>query len=222
MKHHLRLAIVFIMALLAGCAVAPSSIVDMPLTAKPPKNVNPLSANGAIFQAAAYRPMFEDRRPRMIGDVLTITISESTSATKESGNSASKTGNATAGVPTLLGISAAVTSNLGVSANNAGKFEEKGASNASNTFTGSITVTVVDVLSNGNLVVSGEKQVAFDKGSEFIRFSGVVSPDRVGAGNVVSSTQVADARIEYRTNSHIDKAEFMSLMTRFFLSVMPL
>jgi len=59
------------------------------------------------------------------------------------------------------------------------------------------------VLPNGNLVVSGEKQVALDKGTEFIRFSGVVNPDTISLGNTVPSTKVADARIEYRTNTKI-------------------
>jgi flagellar L-ring protein precursor FlgH len=85
-----------------------------------------------------------------------------------------------------------------------------------------LTVTVVEVLSNGNMIVSGEKQVSLDKGAEFIRFSGVVDPSTVNSGNIVSSTQVADARIEYRTNSRIDGAAVMAMMARFFLSVIPL
>jgi flagellar L-ring protein precursor FlgH len=78
------------------------------------------------------------------------------------------------------------------------------------------------VLANGYLVVSGEKQVGLDRGTEFIRFSGVVNPDFIVGGNNVASTQVADARVEYRTNTHIDPAEMMGLLTRFFLSVIPL
>jgi flagellar L-ring protein precursor FlgH len=83
-------------------------------------------------------------------------------------------------------------------------------------------VTVVDVLENGNLVVSGEKQVAFDRGTEFVRFSGVVNPDTIMLGNVVPSTKVADARIEYRTNSQLDAAQVASILARFFLSFSPL
>jgi flagellar L-ring protein precursor FlgH len=85
-----------------------------------------------------------------------------------------------------------------------------------------MAVTVIDVLQNGNLMVSGEKQIAFDKGIEYVRFSGIVSPDTIASGNIVSSTQVADARVEYRTNSRIDKAEIMSQLARFFFSFAPL
>lgn len=217
MKNILRPLMIFAFAAnLVGCAVTPSTIVQEPTSAKPQKAVPAPFANGAIYQAAAYRPMFEDRRARMVGDILTITISEKTSAAKTAASSASKTGNVSFTTPAILhqaGTAAAESSN---------KFEDKGAVSSANTFTGTLGVTVVDVLPNGNLLVSGEKQVAFDKGTEYIRFSGVVSPDTIATGNIVSSTQVADARVEYRTNTRVDKAEMSSMFSRFFLSLIPL
>jgi flagellar L-ring protein precursor FlgH len=77
-------------------------------------------------------------------------------------------------------------------------------------------------LPNGYLVVSGEKQVGFDKGTEYVRFSGVVNPDMITLGNEVLSTKVADARIEYRSNTKMDAAEVLSMFSRFFLSMIPL
>lgn len=207
---------------MAGCATVPETIIQHPAGARPvvaPPVAVP--ANGAIFQSASYRPMFEDRRARMVGDMLTIAINERTSAGKTAANSTSRAGSVDFGAPTVFGIPARTTAKLGLSAESDNKFEDKGSASSSNTFSGTITVTVVEVLPNGNLVVSGEKQVALDKGVEFVRFSGVVNPDNV-ANNVVSSTQVADARVEYRTNSRIDRAEMMSQMTRFFLSILPL
>ncbi len=207
---------------LAACSTTPTSIVQEPLTARPRPPAIADGTSGAIFQNAAYRPLFEDRRARLVGDILTITIAEKTSAGKQSNNSASKTGSVEAGVPKLLGLPANALSGLGASAKASTSYEDKGLVNATNNFTGTITVTVVEVFSNGNLLVSGEKQIAFDKGGEFVRFSGVVTPDTIGAGNVVTSTQVADARVEYRTNSHIDRAEVANWLTRFFLSFVPL
>jgi flagellar L-ring protein FlgH len=207
---------------LAGCAVAPTSIVQLPNTARPQPHVPVGQPNGAIFQAAAYRPMFEDRRARLVGDTITIVINEKTSAAKAVANSGSNKASTAMAFPTLFGVPDATKAKLGVSTAGENKFDEQGAQSASNTFTGTIAVTVIETLSNGNLVVSGEKQIAFDKGAEFVRFSGTVSPDTIAAGNIVSSTQVADARVEYRSNSHIDRSEFLSLMTRFFMSVLPL
>ncbi|MEN3293509.1 MAG: flagellar L-ring protein FlgH [Burkholderiales bacterium] len=217
------LVVVALAAGLAGCATTPSSIVMQPTaTPRPEPTAAAAPANGAIFQAAAYRPMFEDRRARLAGDMLTIAINEKTSAEKKAGSSASKSGSVNASAPSILGLGASSAKFLGATAQASSKYEEKGGDSSSNVFTGQLTVTVMEVLSNGNLVVSGEKQVALDKGVEFIRFSGVVNPTTITAGNVVSSTQVADARVEYRTNRRVDKAEMMSMLTRFFLSVLPL
>jgi flagellar L-ring protein precursor FlgH len=210
------------MAFLTGCAVAPDSIVQHPTTARPVTPVAAPAANGAIFQAASYRPIFEDRRARMIGDTLVIVINERTSAGKSAANSASKNGSAEASVTGLFSVPASTLAKLGVNAESEVSYDDKNTGSSSNTFSGSLAVSVIDVLSNGNLVVAGEKQVALDKGAEFIRFSGVVNPNTITGGNTVSSLQVADARIEYRTNSYVDKAQVMSILTRLFLSVLPL
>ncbi len=208
--------------LLGGCAVVPDTIVQKPTNAKPPQAAPAAPANGGIFQATSYRPLFEDRRARLVGDVLTIAINEKTNAGKQTGSSGSKSGSVAASIPTILGLPLKMLQGTSVSAQSANKYDTKGAENSSNIFTGTLTVTVIEVLPNGNLMVSGEKQVSLDTGVEYIRFSGVVSPDTIATGNVVSSTQVADARVEYRSNSRIDAAQVMTSLTRFFLSVLPL
>jgi flagellar L-ring protein precursor FlgH len=207
----------------SGCATVPDTITRQPPSPQQIAQATaPAPANGAIFRNSAYRPMFEDRRARMPGDVITIAISERTSAGKSAANSTSKSGSVEASVPTLFGIPSATLAKASVSASSENSFEDKGSASSSNTFSGTITTTVIDVQPNGNLVVSGEKQIALDKGVEYVRFSGVVNPDTIAAGNIVASTQVADARVEYRTNTRIDKAEMMSQLSRFFLSLLPL
>ncbi|MFZ6672363.1 flagellar basal body L-ring protein FlgH [Undibacterium sp. Xuan67W] len=208
--------------MMTGCAVVPPAIVHQPMSAPPASAKPQKELNGAIYQSASYRPLFEDQKARLLGDILTITISEKTSAGKTVASSANKSGSTSFNVPSFLGLSSAVTSNAGLSSTSANKFDESGAQTASNNFTGTISVTVIDVLPNGNLLVSGEKQLAFDKGAEYVRFSGVVNPTTITAANVVPSTQVADARFEYRSTARIDRAEANSLLTRFFLSFIPL
>lgn len=211
-----------LLAALSGCATAPDSIVRKPTASALPPVAAATPSNGAIFQAAAYRPMFEDRRARMIGDILTIAINEKTTAAKQGSGSGSKTGSAAFSIPKLFGAPISTTRDASLSASTGIKYEDKGAASSSNNFNGTIGVTVAEVLPNGYLLVSGEKQIAMDKGAEYIRFSGVVNPDTIVAGNVVSSTQVADARIEYRTNTRLDTADIMSQLARFFLSIVPL
>ncbi|MBB3117760.1 flagellar basal body L-ring protein FlgH [Pseudoduganella violacea] len=205
-------------ALLAGCSVAPTSIVQGPTTARPLTAAQmPAPANGAIFQVNGYRPHFEDRRARQVGDLINIVITERTSAVKNGSSTGNKSGSVNFGVPGPLQDRFGATA----TASGATKYADGDNQTANNTFTGNIGATVVEVLPNGNLIVAGEKQIGMNKGTEFIRFSGMVNPDSIGAGNTVQSTAVADARVEYRTNSQIDRAEVSAMMSRFFLSLLP-
>jgi len=151
---------------LAGCSTIPSSIVQYPTSARPMLASAPAPANGAIYSPTTFRPMFEDRRARQIGDLLTINIVEKTSAVKAGASSGSKSGSVNFGTPGPLQSRLGAT----VSTDAASKFADADNQSASNTFSGTIGVTVSEVLPNGNLIVVGEKQVAMNKGVEFIRF----------------------------------------------------
>ncbi|HWR77764.1 MAG TPA: flagellar basal body L-ring protein FlgH [Thiobacillus sp.] len=207
---------------LAGCGTTPTSIVGQPTTARPQAQPTQVASNGAIYQAAAYRPLFEDRRARHVGDVLTIVINEKTQAGKEASSNASKNGAVDSSISAFAGLSLKSLQKLGVNAESSSQYDDKSALNSSNSFNGSVTVTVIEVLPNGNLIVAGEKQIALDKGTEYIRLSGVVQPDTIQAGNTVSSAKVADARFEYRTSAKFDSAEVAGWLARFFLSFIPL
>jgi flagellar L-ring protein precursor FlgH len=213
--------ILMMCALLPACAINQPPIVHQPMSARPPAQPAQANANGAIYQNTSYRPLFEDRRARFVGDTLTITIAEKTAANKKSGSSAERAGTASIAVPTVSGLPGKTFQGAALDASTSNKFDGKGAASAANDFTGTITVTVIDVLPNGNLLVSGEKQIAMSQGTEFVRFSGVVNPVTVSAANTVTSTQVADARIEYRANGYIDEAQTMGWLARFFNNVLP-
>jgi flagellar L-ring protein precursor FlgH len=212
-----KILVVVAMLALAGCSATPTSIVERPTSSRPAIAELAAPTNGAIYQTASYRPMFEDRRARHIGDMLTIAIVEKTAAVKAGASSGNKSGSVSFSTPGLL----QGRLGAGVAANSANKFADGDNQSASNTFTGTIGVTVTEVLPNGNLIVTGEKQVAMNKGVEFIRFSGMINPDTIQTGNTVSSTVVADARVEYRTNSQIDRAEMTAMASRFFQSLLP-
>ena len=201
-----------------GCATTPPTITQGPSSARALPPPGQTSAGG-IYNAASYRPLFEDRRPRFVGDTLTINIVENTSAAKNGANAASKSGEVDGSIGAYLGRT---TTRGNFSASSEVQYDDQASANASNRFSGSIAVTVVEVLPNGHLMVAGEKQIAFDRGTEFVRLSGVVNPDSIAPGNFVASNRVADARIEYRSNSRLDSTQVMSILTRFFLSFIPL
>jgi flagellar L-ring protein precursor FlgH len=219
MKLDFSILLVAAMVLLGGCAVVPPTIVQHPTTVKPDHNAGALS-NGGIYQVAGFRPIFEDYRARVVGDVIVMAINENTSAGKTAAASDAKAGSVAYSAPSLLGVPASTTAKTTLATSSSNKFSDTGAITSSNNFAGTMGLTVLEVLPNGNLVVSGEKQVALDKSVEYIRFSGVISPDTI-IDNTVSSTQVADARVEYRTDSRYDSAELSSELARFFMSLAP-
>lgn len=215
-----RSVAIVLLGALSGCAVLPRIPVVKDETMVVP--ALPLrQANGSIYQTSrGLQPLFEDRRPRMVGDTLTVTLNEQVSASKNSASNANRTG--------TVGLSMKATSDrtsqvgsygLDASVNN--DFTGGGGSQATNSFTGTIAVAVMEVMPNGNLRVRGEKQIAINQGTEFIRFSGVVNPRTITGENTVSSTQVSEARIEYVGDGYINEAQQMGWLHRLFLNVSP-
>ncbi len=212
----LELLAVCAFCLLSACEITPTSIIDKPKTARPAIPTPVALNSGGIYNPGTFRPMMEDKRARLVGDALTINIVENTSATKAGGSSSSKAGSVDTSISAFANRSIPSAT---FGASNALSNKDTAAANSSNVFTGSVSVTVIDVLPNGYLVVSGEKQISLDRGTEFVRLSGTVNPDTIALGNTVQSTQVSDAKIEYRTNSKIDGAMVASSIARFFLSL---
>ena len=213
-----------VFALLSGCAAiqaTPPSAVHQPMSVRPEAMATALPANGAIYQTVQARPLFEDRRARRIGDTITINLVERNTAQKSANANATRNGNMTAGIGPINRLPLTGLNGLELEAEAESDFNGKGAAAANNVFNGTITVTVIDVYPNGNLLVSGEKMVAINQGNEFIRFSGVINPNNVTTANTVQSTQVADARIEYRGSGFIDESNTMGWLQRFFVAIMP-
>ncbi len=212
--------------LLAACT--PSTSIKMPLTALPAERKTLLAQdNGSIYQAGINeRPMFEDQRPRNVGDLLIIRIAETTAASEKSSSNMDSSGSINLSTPVsssgmLPKIIGEPVGQVGIKGGSSLKNTSKSDSAGNNTFVGTITVTVVEVLPNGNLLVSGEKQVAIRQAQKYVRFSGVVNPRTITSGNIVESTQVADVRVEYKGATKIDLSSVTSMIGNFFLSIFP-
>lgn len=210
-----------LLVLASGCAQLPRpSVVGEQEQVAVPLRQQP-QPNGSIFQAShGYQPLFEDRRPRMVGDILTIVLNEQVSASKNSASNATRTGLSSL-TPTIVPEKLRRLSDYAFEVEGENQFNGSGVSRANNSFTGTLTATVIEVLPNGNLRVRGEKQIAINQGTEFIRFSGVVNPRAITGQNTVPSTQVADARIEYVGDGYINEAQHMGWLQRFFLNISP-
>ena len=231
--EHLILASVCA-GLLGACASADRpSLLQTPATARP-KPIQETSANmgslypavsGGILSTVSHRPLFEDRRARNVGDTLTVILNETTSAAKNSSMSAARKGSITSSfapgsTSTRKGWYQGITDIGNFTGTGEVKNEGEGGSAANNTFAGTITVTVIEILANGNLVVAGEKQVAISNEEEIIRFGGIVNPNSLVA-NRISSQEVADARIEYRGRGATDDTQGVGWFTRILLKMAP-
>lgn len=219
-----------LLALLSGCASmnkAPSADYR---AVHPPVAQPPAQGNGAIYQNGYGLALFEDIKARRIGDTLTIVLQERTQASKDAKTETSKENDVSIANPTILGSSPQfnapgilpLASNRGNSLetglSSSQEFSGEGSSSQGNSLSGNITVTVADVLPNGNLVVRGEKWLTLNQGDEYIQISGIVRPVDVRADNTVLSGQVADARITYSGKGMVADSNKMGWLSRFFAS----
>ncbi|MDT8363604.1 MAG: flagellar basal body L-ring protein FlgH [Nitrosomonas sp.] len=225
-----RLVLLMLVVVVSGCAITPKPGVQQPMTIRPeiPPPVPVTEAHGSIYQTAfgrqsgrRYIPLFEDRRARGIGDTIIVTLNERTDASKKTGSNVKRESETGFSIPDFMGLPLKkLFQDVSLETESTNKFDGQGASSSNNNFTGTIAVTVIDILPNGNLLVSGEKQIGINQGHEYIRLSGAINPINI-MNNTVSSVQIADARLEYRGSGYLDEAQTMGWLSRFFLSVLP-
>ena len=219
------------LALLTGCAsinppppieVLPTTLPTLAPVAAP---VGP--ASGSLFQAARYRPAFEDQRARFVGDLVTIEIVESIDAkqnTQSNVGRSSKTGGGIAALPLLP---TKIAGKMGIEAGYDNSFNGKGDTSSKNEFKSTITAVVSEVLPNGNLVITGEKQVGVNRAVDVLRFSGMVDPRHLRrgggghSGSVIDSQYVANVRVVSRGLGEQAEAQAMGWLARAFNSLSP-
>ncbi len=217
---------------LAGC-VAPAPKPDDPYYA-PVLPRTPLPAaqsNGAIYQAGFETNLYDDRKAYRVGDIITITLSERTQASKKAGSSMSKDSSANLGLTSLFGggvslnnpnssLNPLKANDLSLDVGYGGSRDTDGeaAADQSNSLSGSITVTVAEVLPNGILAVRGEKWLTLNTGDELVRIAGLIRADDIATDNTVSSTRVANARITYSGTGTFADASQPGWFDRFFMS----
>ena len=211
---------------LTACQQIPQKVVvDF---AEPKVNPMPMAtqavvrpATGSLFLNAGYRPGFEDRRARTIGDTVTVQIVENVTASQKSTSTVNRASSIDSKVTALPFNSLEGLGKLGIGASTNNAFSGKGGTESANTFAGSITATVIEVQPNGHLVVAGEKQIGVNQNVDVLRFSGTIDPRLVQPGNIVNSTQVANARIESKGRGAQAEAQTVGWLTRFFFSFLP-
>jgi flagellar L-ring protein precursor FlgH len=203
--------------LLAACATRPSLEQQAALTVP---QFTPPPADGAIFHTGYSEALFGNTIAHNVGDTVTVVLEETTIAQKSSQTDTAKTSKDSLASPTVFGKSVTFhgTPILSGSLDNANSFSGSGDSKQSDSLVGDITVTVVERLQNGNLVVKGGKYIDINQGSEYVRLEGIIRPIDIAADNTIPSSKVADARIGYGQNGALNDANRPGLLSRFFNS----
>ena len=217
-----RLLAVLAATVLTGCASnGQNPMPDDPMYAPvlPEERAQPVVPNGSLFQAQYADSLYSDIKARRLGDIITVSLQERTTASKSSSTETIKDSNTALPTPQLFGRDVTVGGNpLSASVGGNRSFSGEGDADQSNQLNGEITVTVIRTLANGNLIVRGEKWMRINTGDEYIRLTGMIRPQDISADNTIPSTRVANARIEYSGTGTLANAQEQGWLTRFFNS----
>lgn len=211
---------VYILTLtLTGCATSQKPVSDPDYAPVRAVSSQPLPVHtGSIFRTGYEIALFEDTKARQVGDILTVTLQENTNASKKASTNTTKESDATLGGVTFMGKG--VTNNgrnmldFGLAADRS--FKGEGDSSQSNSLNGKITVTVSEVLPNGNLMIRGEKLLTLNQGVEHIRISGIIRTDDISPDNTIHSSKIANAKIIYGGEGVIAETNSKGWLQRVF------
>lgn len=201
----------------AGCGGGDRPEIDY--TPPPPVAAPIAAADGAIFHTSSYAPLISGTKAARVGDILTVILSERTTATKSNSASSSKDGSIGLTPPATGPLALFSPSDVNVSGGQS--FKGNGKASQSNALSGTITVTVAEVRPNGVMRIRGEKLIKLNRGDERIQLSGLVRQTDITPDNRVSSALIADADIAYFGKGEIAQASRQGWLQRFFSIVSP-
>lgn len=213
------------MGLLSGCNSTPSSYEPLPndpfyAPIVPEMPVQKISDDGSIFHAGLSNSLYSDAKARRVGDIITVILRENTSATKSASTTLEKESEVE--LDPIVGLGGNNVNIGGESIqldfSSSNEFEGDSQANQSNNLSGNISVTVIRVLPNNNLIIRGEKWLTLNNGDEYIRLTGIVRPADVNPANEVLSTKIANARIQYSGTGQFAKTQSRGWLGQFFLS----
>ena len=178
-----------------------------------------LEPTGGIYQDLYANNLYSDIKAHRVGDIITIDLTESTRAQKRATTQQGKESSVNIN-PLSIGGRPVTVGGYPIEAemSSGNDFNGNANTNQSNSLQGSITVTVAQVLANGNLAVQGEKWLMLNTGEVYVRITGIVRPQDIGSDNRVASTRVADARIYYGGTGDFANTQSRGWLARFFNS----
>ncbi len=221
MKIKILLAI--LLCSLASCAsYEKEAFPDDPAFAPlPPEPLaKPVLNTGSLFAQATSNGLYSDNKARREGDIITVVLRENTQASKKAKTEYGKdSSNSVDPMIGLAGRNVSVGGNtLQLGMKSTSDFKGDAKADQSNSLVGNISVNVLRVMANGNLVIRGEKWLTLNTGKEYIRLTGVIRAEDVDSQNMVESNKIANARIEYSGTGATHGGQGPGWLSRFFSS----
>ena len=186
----------------------------------PDEEVNQAVADGAIYDSSSQGLFATERKASKVGDIVTVSLSESFQASKSQSTASGKDGSLEFTLPTTGALSRVAASdvNLGTKQSFAGT----GTASQSNAITGLVSASVVRIYANGNLEILGQKKLTLNNGDEYVRVKGIVRPQDIGNGNIVNSNRLANAEITYIGAGELADTSRRGWLSRLFGVVSPI
>ena len=193
--------------ILCGC----STYGTRPDSIRPEVNMQPVPVVKPYYSPGSLWPgensrnsLFADNKARYVNDIVTIIVDESSSGQNKASTNSSRDTKTNSGISALLGIDTSILkanpnmgASISVGGTSANSLKGTGDTSRGGTLQARITAKVVRVLDNGNLLLEGRRQMTLNEEDQYIVVTGIVRPEDITADNLVSSSQIADARIVY-------------------------
>jgi flagellar L-ring protein FlgH len=235
---------IFILGLaITGCATSPrtaapivsaptvTQAVDMNAGIPVKKSTGP-----SLYHDGSSRNFFQDLRAYQVGDLVTVNIVETSSASKNAATQTGRNSSINAGITNALGwedklkyLTSLGNKNVANAYNNSSlfnasmknSFDGTGSTSRDESMTAYITVKVMDVLSNGNLFIQGAREVTVNNETQHIILSGIIRPNDISPDNTILSSYIGEAKIQYTGSGVISDKQRTGWLTRFVDYVWP-
>ncbi len=232
MRHLNRLLCVWIvlLLLLSGCAKKSQNAEEeiRKIIQEQPEIVAPQPQTPGSLWTTGRGSLFVDNRATSVGDIVTVTIREKSSASKEATTSTGRSTSASADITSLFGLESNLANlnssidpaNL-ISAGYKNDFQGTGSTTREEDLTATITTQVIDVLPNGNMRISGSKSVMVNHEKQLINLSGIVRQQDITPDNEIDSRYILDANIVYSGKGVIDDKQRPGWLIRLYDVISP-
>jgi len=221
------------LSLIVG-ACAPNHTKSKGVVMEPPKALplppSPPPQEGSLWTPKNQRGLLADLRACNIGDIVTVTITESSKAGDEASTSAEKTSGVKVGITSLLGLSLPqmnafqdnnITAENAIEGAVGNTSKGEGKTQRQSVFTTYLTTRVIQILPNNNLVIQGQRQMKINNETEVVTLSGIVRPEDLDTNNTVPSIRVAEARMEISGFGVISDKQRQGWLTRIIDHIWP-